>query len=162
MAACRTRTTGGRSGGPPISTARTLSSLRGYGNCLRHSAIDGFANAIAGRMADEWNLVDVLGRAVAVRDVARPGAARAAEPAGPDQGPAAGYRPASRRTDSSRYFDTTAFVPNQTGQFGSAPRAEGQLQSPGNDRRDGGRTEAIPGNPGDRIKCSSGRSCSML
>jgi hypothetical protein len=31
----------------------------------------------------------------------------------------------------SRYVDTTAFVPNQTGQFGSAPRAEGQLRAPG-------------------------------
>ncbi|MFN0106938.1 MAG: TonB-dependent receptor domain-containing protein [Bryobacteraceae bacterium] len=30
-----------------------------------------------------------------------------------------------------RYFDTTAFVPNQTGQFGNAPRAEGQLRAPG-------------------------------
>jgi len=32
----------------------------------------------------------------------------------------------------SQYFDRTAFVPNQTGQFGNAPRAEGQLKAPGN------------------------------
>jgi len=31
----------------------------------------------------------------------------------------------------SEYFDRTAFVPNRVGEFGSAPRAEGQLQGPG-------------------------------
>jgi hypothetical protein len=31
----------------------------------------------------------------------------------------------------SQYFDRTAFIPNRTGEFGSAPRAEGQLQGPG-------------------------------
>lgn len=31
----------------------------------------------------------------------------------------------------TQYFDRTAYVPNQTGQFGNAPRAEGQLQAPG-------------------------------
>lgn len=31
----------------------------------------------------------------------------------------------------SEYFDRTAFVPNRTGEFGSAPRAEGQLRGPG-------------------------------
>jgi hypothetical protein len=31
----------------------------------------------------------------------------------------------------AEYFDRTAFVPNRTGEFGSAPRAEGQLQGPG-------------------------------
>jgi len=31
----------------------------------------------------------------------------------------------------AQYFDRTAFVPNQTGQFGNAPRAEGQLRAPG-------------------------------
>jgi hypothetical protein len=29
------------------------------------------------------------------------------------------------------YFDRTAFVPNHIGEFGTAPRAEGQLQGPG-------------------------------
>lgn len=37
----------------------------------------------------------------------------------------------SRNDFIARYFDTTAFVPNQIGQFGSAPRAEGQLRAPG-------------------------------
>ena len=37
----------------------------------------------------------------------------------------------SRAELIAKYFDTTAFVPNQTGQFGSAPRAEGQLRAPG-------------------------------
>ena len=37
----------------------------------------------------------------------------------------------SRNDLISQYFDRTAFVPNQTGQFGNAPRAEGQLQAPG-------------------------------
>jgi hypothetical protein len=31
----------------------------------------------------------------------------------------------------AQYFDRTAFVPNRTGEFGSAPRAEGQLRGPG-------------------------------
>ncbi|HUQ94036.1 MAG TPA: TonB-dependent receptor [Bryobacteraceae bacterium] len=31
----------------------------------------------------------------------------------------------------AQYFDRTAFAANQIGQFGSAPRAEGQLQAPG-------------------------------
>jgi len=31
----------------------------------------------------------------------------------------------------TEYFDRSAFVPNATGQFGTAPRAEGQLQGPG-------------------------------
>jgi hypothetical protein len=31
----------------------------------------------------------------------------------------------------TQYFDTSAIVPNQTGQFGNAPRAEGQLKGPG-------------------------------
>jgi hypothetical protein len=31
----------------------------------------------------------------------------------------------------NEYFDRSAFVPNRTGEFGSAPRAEGQLQGPG-------------------------------
>jgi hypothetical protein len=31
----------------------------------------------------------------------------------------------------AQYFDRTAYVPNQTGQFGTAPRAEGQLKAPG-------------------------------
>jgi hypothetical protein len=30
-----------------------------------------------------------------------------------------------------RYFDTTAYAPNAPGQFGTAPRAEGQLRGPG-------------------------------
>jgi hypothetical protein len=30
-----------------------------------------------------------------------------------------------------RYFDTAAYAPNAAGQFGSAPRAEGQLRGPG-------------------------------
>lgn len=31
----------------------------------------------------------------------------------------------------AEYFDRTAFVPNRTGEFGNAPRAEGQLRGPG-------------------------------
>lgn len=31
----------------------------------------------------------------------------------------------------SEYFDRSAFMPNRTGEFGSAPRAEGQLRGPG-------------------------------
>ena len=31
----------------------------------------------------------------------------------------------------TQYFDRSAYVPNQTGQFGNAPRAEGQLKAPG-------------------------------
>jgi hypothetical protein len=31
----------------------------------------------------------------------------------------------------AQYFDRSAFVANQTGQFGNAPRAEGQLKAPG-------------------------------
>jgi hypothetical protein len=31
----------------------------------------------------------------------------------------------------AKYFDTSAYVPNQTGQFGSAPRTESQLRGPG-------------------------------
>lgn len=38
-------------------------------------------------------------------------------------------RPRAQRI--AQYFDTSAFVPNQIGQFGSAPRAEGQLRAPG-------------------------------
>lgn len=37
----------------------------------------------------------------------------------------------SRAEQIVKYFDTSAFVPNATGQFGSAPRAEGQLRAPG-------------------------------
>ena len=37
----------------------------------------------------------------------------------------------SRADLITQYFDRTAYVPNQTGQFGNAPRAEGQLQAPG-------------------------------
>ncbi|HTM48446.1 MAG TPA: carboxypeptidase regulatory-like domain-containing protein [Bryobacteraceae bacterium] len=37
----------------------------------------------------------------------------------------------SRAELITQYFDRSAFVPNQTGQFGSAPRAEGQLHAPG-------------------------------
>lgn len=32
---------------------------------------------------------------------------------------------------TARYFDTTAFAPNLTGQFGTAPRAESKLRAPG-------------------------------
>jgi hypothetical protein len=42
----------------------------------------------------------------------------------------------SDRTRAERineWFDRTAFVPNQTGQFGNAPRAESQLRGPGNE-----------------------------
>lgn len=31
----------------------------------------------------------------------------------------------------TRYFDTSAYVPNQAGQFGSAPRSDSQLRGPG-------------------------------
>lgn len=37
----------------------------------------------------------------------------------------------SRAEQIIQYFDRTAFVANQTGQFGNAPRAEGQLKAPG-------------------------------
>jgi hypothetical protein len=37
----------------------------------------------------------------------------------------------SRAAQIDQYFDRTAYVPNQPGTVGSAPRAEGQLQAPG-------------------------------
>ncbi len=37
----------------------------------------------------------------------------------------------SRAELIEQYFDRSAFVPNQVGQFGNAPRAEGQLRGPG-------------------------------
>ncbi len=37
----------------------------------------------------------------------------------------------SRGEQIARYFDTSAFAPNRAGEFGSAPRAEGQLRAPG-------------------------------
>ncbi|MGH9626911.1 MAG: TonB-dependent receptor domain-containing protein [Bryobacteraceae bacterium] len=37
----------------------------------------------------------------------------------------------SRAERIARYFDTTAYVPNRTGEFGNAPRAESQLRGPG-------------------------------
>jgi hypothetical protein len=37
----------------------------------------------------------------------------------------------SRQEYLARYFETTAYVPNGTGQFGSAPRTESQLRAPG-------------------------------
>lgn len=36
-----------------------------------------------------------------------------------------------RKDFIARYFDTSAIVPNRTGTFGTAPRAEGQLRGPG-------------------------------
>jgi hypothetical protein len=37
----------------------------------------------------------------------------------------------SRAERVARYFDTTAYAPNRTGEFGNAPRAESQLRAPG-------------------------------
>jgi hypothetical protein len=37
----------------------------------------------------------------------------------------------SRAERLARYFDTTAYVPNAVGEFGSAPRTESQLRGPG-------------------------------
>jgi hypothetical protein len=37
----------------------------------------------------------------------------------------------ARKDFIARYFDTAAYAPNAPGQFGTAPRAEGQLRAPG-------------------------------
>jgi hypothetical protein len=51
-----------------------------------------------------------------------------------------------------RYFDTTAYVPNSVGQFGSAPRTEGQLRAPGLVNFDCGILKTFPIVEGQRIE----------